>query len=383
MAEHGAARTLRHQSAHLLAAPSDGEPLELQRQGAALPEPGLRRGLRRKVLVAAGAVLGVGLLAGGVSLLQARGTATTAMVSPGRAELVRAVEVQGDEKGDDNVDKEGSEEKGDDNDEKMADSKNGTQKKWWLKNKRPGEPWPSLFCWSHIEEFGDERDLLISQLKAKFGIFACNDFAVISRSEDPIPLGPHPTNKSVVVKTWPNPLPKDVLGNTAAGDATSSYKNARTFLVAWKSLFKSDLLWKHDWTAKVDPDAVFFPERLRAKVLVHTKPPKGPGPFYYFNCWVDGGRIYGALEVYSLLALKEMDKRGYECEHMPLDKWGEDLYMEQCMAHLNGAKNAIRDYELVGDDRCTKGACTDPSRAAFHPMTNVGMYWGCVDQTKR
>eukprot|EP00418_Pyrodinium_bahamense_P061396 CAMPEP_0179163880 /NCGR_PEP_ID=MMETSP0796-20121207/80382_1 /TAXON_ID=73915 /ORGANISM="Pyrodinium bahamense, Strain pbaha01" /LENGTH=364 /DNA_ID=CAMNT_0020866253 /DNA_START=54 /DNA_END=1144 /DNA_ORIENTATION=- len=249
---------------------------------------------------------------------------------------------------------------------------------WWLKNKRPGEAWPSLFCWSHIEEYGSERDLLISQLKGKFGIFACNDFAVISRSAGPITLGQHPRNASKVVKTWPNPLPNDVKGNPAAGDATSSYKNAGTFNTAWLSLFKSKLLERHDWVAKVDPDAVFFPERLRWHLEKRTKPPLGPGPFYVLNCNIGGGHLYGSLEVFSNLAIKEMAERHFECEPMPMWQWGEDLYLEKCMEHLVGRKNAIVDYALVGDDRCTAAPCTDGWRAAFHPKPNVGEYWACV-----
>jgi len=303
--------------------------------------------------MAVGLVCGACLLAGGVRA----GRAATSTLQP---DVVRFVEVKREE-----------------------ESKTSATEQWWYKNARAGEPWPSLYCWSHIEETGSEKDLLISQLKAKFGIFACNDFAVISRSSYPIELGQHPWNKSAVVKTWPNPLPPDVKGNPAAGDATASYKNARTFLVAWKSLMKSNLLWRHDWIVKCDPDAVFYPARLREKVKPRTLPPKGPGPFFYYNCGIDGGRIYGALEVYSLLALKEMDKRGFECEDMPLDKWGEDLYMEQCMAHLNGVKNGLRDYTLVGDERCTAAPCTDTGRAAFHPMPQLGLYWDCAKQNER
>jgi len=250
--------------------------------------------------------------------------------------------------------------------------------KWWEKNKIPGQPWPSLFCWSHMEAFGDEQELVKSQINGKFGIFSCNDFCVISRTSEPVPLGPDPRNLSHIVSTWPNMRGPDYLGNTAAGDATSSYMNAATFVMAWKTLMASGALWNHDWVVKVDPDAVFFPDRLRQRLVPRTKPPHGPGPFYFLNCPIDGGKMYGSIEVYSVFAMRKLNKSIQECEQWPYLHWGEDLFMEKCMKHLNGPDNAIRDYTLVGDDRCTQAGCDDGGRVAFHPQKTIVGYWGCA-----
>uniref|UniRef100_A0A7S4QAW5 Uncharacterized protein n=1 Tax=Alexandrium monilatum TaxID=311494 RepID=A0A7S4QAW5_9DINO len=267
--------------------------------------------------------------------------------------------------------------------ERAESSREEAKEKEKAKDQKPAGPWPSLFCWSHMEEGGSEQDLITSQLKAKFGIFACNDFCVISRSKSPIVLGHHPRNSSLMVKTWAHNLPHDVLGNIAAGDATTSWKNARTFYVAWQALFDAGVLWSHDWTVKVDPDAVFFPERLRWHVDAYTKPPHGPGRFYVLNCNVDSGKVYGSLEVFSVSALKEMHKRLHVCESLPIDHWGEDLLMQVCMQILLGRQAGIHDYQLVGDSRCTAAPCSDGYRAAFHPMKDVGAYWNCVGQAGR
>jgi len=265
------------------------------------------------------------------------------------------------------------------NDEHLQNSTtNSSRFGWWEKNREPGQPWPSLFCWSHMEAFGQEEALVRSQISGRFGIFACNDFCVISRTSEPVELGEDPRNRSRIVSSWPNMRGPDYMGNTGAGDATASYVNAATFVMAWKTLMDSGALWDHDWVVKVDPDAVFFPARLRQRLLPRTKPPHGPGPFYFLNCPNDGGRIYGSLEVYSIFAILKFNQSISECLQWPYFHWGEDLFMENCMKHLNGVDNAVRDYMLVGDDRCTQAGCNDGSRVAFHPQKTIGGYWGCV-----
>jgi len=241
-----------------------------------------------------------------------------------------------------------------------------------------------LFCWSHIEKEGTERTLLSSQLEAKFGIFACDGFTVISRSEEPLELGPDPRNKGQSIKTLPSPMPPDRRGNPATGDATASFVNARTFARAWEVVMATEELWKHDWVVKCDADAVFYPFRLRWHVEAYTKPPRGPGPYFLLNCNIDGGKLYGALEVFSVAAVKELHERGKECEAgdsaLPIDHWGEDLYIWQCMLKLNGPHAQVHDYNLVGDSRCIPAPCTDGYRAAFHPMKSIREYWDCAQQ---
>jgi len=57
------------------------------------------------------------------------------------------------------------------------------------------------------------------------------------------------------------------------GETTSSWLNTLVFIKAWQLVKWDGRYQKHDWTVKVDPDAVFFPERLRTVVRQHT--PRG------------------------------------------------------------------------------------------------------------
>lgn len=264
----------------------------------------------------------------------------------------------------------------------LSDTTVGAQKRngklpWWKKNARPGEAWPSLFCWMHAEE--TELDLVRSQLVGKFGIFNCNEFAVVTRQGKAVDLGPHPTKANTSVLTWPNPMAPDVKGNPQFGDQTDSWKNANTFRAAWGSLIDSGGMWKHDWIVKIDPDTVFFPDRLRRHIMNKTRPPEGPGEFYLLNCFFGEGRIYGSIEVYSVRAVLGFKANGSKCDSLDASTMGEDLFMEQCMRILYGSKNAVKDFKLVGDDHCTKAGCEDKWRVGFHPFPKVVDYWNCAN----
>lgn len=248
---------------------------------------------------------------------------------------------------------------------------------WWKKNARPGEAWPSLFCWMHMEN--SELKLVQSQLQGKFGIFNCNDFAVVTRDDKQIELGPHPTKAGKSVLTWPNPMAPDVRGNPKLGDQTDSWMNANTFKVAWQTLIDSGSLWKHDWIVKIDPDTVFFADRLRYHVLNKTMPPEGPGKFFFLNCLYGDGRIYGAIEVYSVRAILNFKANGSKCNDLDTAVMGEDLFMEQCMRILQGSNGAIKDFKLVGDAHCTQTGCMDAWRVGFHPFPKVEDYWDCAN----
>lgn len=263
-----------------------------------------------------------------------------------------------------------------------SDRKEGTHNKnkklpWWKKNARPGEAWPSLFCWMHMEL--SELKLVKSQLMGKFGIFGCNDFAVVTRADKPIELGPHPKKANKSVMTWPNPMAPDIRGNPKLGDRTDSWKNANTFKVAWKTLTDSGAMWKHDWIVKIDPDTVFFADRLRYHVVNKTMPPEGPGRFFFLNCLFGDGRLYGAIEVFSVRAILDFKANGSKCDDLDAAVMGEDLFMEQCMRILQGSDSAVKDFKLVGDAHCTKAGCEDSWRVGFHPFPRVEDYWNCAN----
>merc|ERR1711879_509010 len=135
----------------------------------------------------------------------------------------------------------------------------------------------------------------------------------------------------------------------------------------------SGKIWKHDWLIKADPDAVILVDRIRNHVGYRT------GQSCYFtNC---NGKLYGALEVYSIQAMGAYQDRSGQCKGMTWGGWGEDLYIQNCLNSIGVP--AIYDGSLVGDQLCFGASCTDASKAAFHPYKDPGSWAGCFAAATR
>jgi len=214
----------------------------------------------------------------------------------------------------------------------------------------------------------------MGQVEKGASIFACNEYCVISTEK--VSLGKD--RKGHDVWTWVNDLPSVPMGQFGKnGSTTSSYLNTRTFIWAWDTLLNSGKLWKHDWVVKVDPDAVFFPYRLRTHLEKYDDGTKS----FLLNCnWAGEAKIFGALEVYSTSAMRSYQEHVMTCKQLGWEGWGEDLYMQVCMQHHVNA-TGIEDLELVGDARCSNVPCVDEWRVAFHPFKDTEGYWACYQES--
>jgi len=213
-----------------------------------------------------------------------------------------------------------------------------------------------------------------NQLRKKAGIFGCNDFAVISDHKESLGLGSPGCHE---VWTWVNKVPAVRVGKYGVnGMTTNSWLNALTFIIAWDTLISSNHLWAHDWVVKVDPDAIFLPDRLRTKLT-----PLTGGPRFLLNCNDHGPKIFGALEVFSVPAIRKYQQQIGICKGMNWQGWGEDMYMQECMKRL--AVPGVVDFALVGDSRCGFAPCTDGTRVAFHAFKDIPSWNGCYQQAIR
>lgn len=233
--------------------------------------------------------------------------------------------------------------------------------------------YPDLFCFSVMRPHPPELDLIKLQFKKRASIFACNDFAVISKAR--LLLGEIKGRGKIW--TWKQKLPKANYGSTSNGATTSSFLNTQVFIKAWDALMESGVVWKHDWTVKVDPDAVFFPDRLRK----HVKDVTGSAT-YIVNCNKYGPMLYGSLEALSLEAVRTYRRGQYACKSMDVGIMGEDGYMQTCLTKLLGV-NATEDWMQVGDNRCTYAPCSDGTRAAYHPFKDRWSWQACYEQAVR
>jgi len=248
-------------------------------------------------------------------------------------------------------------------------------------------PFPSLFCFCVTGSNGPELELVRMQINKKWGIFLCDEYTVLSHG-----------GKAWLAGDWfssPIPAPEEQMGNTAAGAATSSWLNTVTFQKAWQLIKEDGRFLAHDWTLKVDPDAVIFPSRVRAMVKPHA-PPGMPGVNgtmkFFLNCNrlspngpVGPGKLYGSVEVYSRKTLMNYfwatppGMNAADCERsLPWHTWGEDLYMEKCMEML-GAQ-PIQQFGWVADKRCIPGDCSDPTKVAHHDFKDKWAWTDCWNQ---
>jgi len=229
---------------------------------------------------------------------------------------------------------------------------------------------PYLYCWSHMQIGSYEEKLISFQLKRRSSIFACNGYAVISSKKKKI--GTIDDND---VYTWYNPAKPVGMGRYGVNGAkTDSFLNTQTFLQAWDTLMHSKHLWPYDFVVKVDPDAVFFPDRLRPRVKDYVGQ-----PVYFSNCpKYAKPQLYGSIEVFSVPAIGAYQDRVEECKRLPWQGWGEDYYMQHCMDMI-GVRD-IMDNNQVGDDRCLPSACTDWQKVAFHDFKDPKSWEECFEQ---
>lgn len=237
---------------------------------------------------------------------------------------------------------------------------------------------PYLLCFSVVRATGYEPELLDAQFYNKAGIFSCDQHKVFSTG-GPVSIGSIPATEVIA--------PKDKVGNFQdKGTATDSWLNTLTFIKAWDMLIEEGHWWTNDWTVKVDPDAVFFPDRLRKKVDAHTGGLNAQ-PLWVGNCdrvWHGSKphlKLFGSLEVFSRNAVGTYKAWGKTClNDLPWQGWGEDMYMQECMKKLK--VKALNGTDFLGDNRCYPAPCTDINRVAFHDFKAVKPFFQCWGQSK-
>jgi len=255
----------------------------------------------------------------------------------------------------------------------VAPDVNGTAPNKSIPMRKNPSLWPSLFCFALMQPHGPELALMKAQFARRVGIFGCNDQAVFCHGGN-VTLGG-------VLKSLHIPKVAMKKGNVAIpGQMTNSWLNVELFTKVFDAMLRDGRFWLYDWVVKVDPDAVFFPDRLRKHVEPLTSH-KGPGTVYIRNCgtnpWIS---LMGAIEVFSTPAMQKYFDEKWKCEsQLSWVGWGEDYYMEHCMNHL-GIKY-VNDYKLLGQASCEPAPCEDSWRVAFHPFKDTHSWWDCWERS--
>lgn len=227
-----------------------------------------------------------------------------------------------------------------------------------------------FFCFSAMISNSSEEALIKAQLDMQMSIFACDSWAVLSSDRRWLGQQNGQDIFTTVVRHTMN-CKKGHYG--VDGAETNSYLNSGFFMAVWDLLIEDRRPWGFDFTVKVDPDAVFFPDRLASHVDKY-----GGQAVYLLNCdkW-SSLHLWGSLEVFSEKALQMYSAGREKCkDKLNWRGWGEDQFMQECMnlLHVQGQG----DFDLVADASCGGGSCSDEYRVAFHGFKTVDGYKKCV-----
>lgn len=245
-----------------------------------------------------------------------------------------------------------------------------------LKAKEGSQAGTSLFCFSvvspHLGPPGIgcpggvpcptrnpyEDALVQNQRSTKQGIFACDESDVL----------------------W---------ANVVNEGPWRSFANTDIFLAIWDEVFKKGTYARHDWTVKLDPDAVFLPDRLK----IHLKSLGAPKDTALFlkNINFKFG-FMGALEILSTKAMDKYHEGKEQCAKFLGHEGGEDFYMMSCLTALGVSHmrddSLLNDKYALGDAACrAAGTCTydvrdtspcnNQASVAFHPYKDVSVWNEC------
>jgi len=207
----------------------------------------------------------------------------------------------------------------------------------------------SLFCFSAILKHSYEELLLAVQKKRKLGIFGCDESNVLQKAQD----------------------------------GKGGRQAMKDFTEIWMEIKGGGQFARNDWTVKVDPDAVFIPQRLRTN-LDKWAIPAGTAIYLKKNPFWTGGDMLniGAIYVFSKEVLHVYFKNWWSCKGK-LHDFGEDFYMRTCM-DAYGVRHIV-DESLLNDlyslgnkwEPVNKYRCSNQRFVAFHPYQNVTSWIDC------
>jgi len=240
---------------------------------------------------------------------------------------------------------------------------------------------PSLFCITAIrsDPEGREFQLLELALRRRAGIFACDDFAVFSDRN--VSLGDSVTAMQ---------LEHFAAKKGVQGALTATWVNTPSFVEAWAVVLNLTMNGSRrgpfDWFVKTDPDAVFFPTRLKTRLEGHydvLRPHLKLNGTYIRNCKpLHPGdlTLYGSMEVLSWQALQMYRNGSHAClNEDQAGKMGEDMWLQQCLDKLGVW--ALEDWSLLSDGYCMQAEqhmhhCSGDA-VAYHPFKAREQWMGC------
>lgn len=282
--------------------------------------------------------------------------------------------------------------------------------------------------------FGYEPALLAEQSRQKVGIYGCDEHVVFSNTTRILDKGNASSPVDITI----------VRGSLAVqyGGRWGTALNTGVFNKVWLHISHMQRYRYFDWVVKVDPDAVFFPERLR-QVLAYHSPESGikstspePDSIRCNMCKKDGFEkdtcashvqwfqkqghgcaealrftarkapkdcececddfacdmptsagmylnnckwgLHGPIEVLSRRAVAIYAAGLPQCINFLKEQWGEDKFMDKCLQQLGVTR--VNEYRVLSETACgEQPAPCRSSDVSFHPFKSIRSYFECYD----
>jgi hypothetical protein len=243
--------------------------------------------------------------------------------------------------------------------------------------------WPSLFCFTVATRKAKQSLVLVqAQFKNSRGVFSCEESAAFTEGQLHV-LGPNANGHTAETILLPQHLDR-----APYPQQNDNGHPRRTFMAIWDMVVADGRFRQHEWTVKVDPAVVFFPDRLRPRLLAPTAV---GGPAVLVNCHVGSQvKLLESLQVLSQQALDTYSARQEECQKtLPWLRRGfadgawlaEGEFILQCLGQL-GARR-LNAFSMLSDARCHLAPCSDKWRVAFSNYSDVEDWLVCYAESQK
>jgi len=242
--------------------------------------------------------------------------------------------------------------------------------------KEPREAPPgSMLCIELVLPYSYEIGLVSLQYDQKWSIFQCEKYAVYSSE----------------LLTLPNGLTTRLVNTSQAAEMAGQWGtalNTDVFMAVWRAVILDGDYLTVSWVIKVDPDTVWFPDRLRPLLLEQEAKNNTEGQGVYLNNCQQG--MHGPLEAFSQNAIRTLAQRSKQCfwdeNAWGNWQWGEDMWVDQCFMKTVHERRVFIPTLLV-EAHCIHWwgweSCQAVDRVAFHPFKELWRYKNCVGNALR
>jgi len=249
---------------------------------------------------------------------------------------------------------------------------------------------PSLFCFSVVLPNSTEVKLMRHQFqRGRVGIYSCEDWSLYSNESIRLAVDSES-------EAWTSVLP--------GGELRVDHY---TFYRLWNKILGERRALAHDWTVKLDADAVFFPSRLRSLLRDKWAPyGKTDDTIILRHCYSRVVPLYPDANRGPILVLSQQALHTYQkqVEGCPQGTNPSELQESRCLQGFGAETTAVDAFGLLSEVAWACDAAQQPSSSnvdsgmdalqgeatygcfapavAFHPFKSVEKWFDCRGQAE-